>query len=354
MATVSLTGPTEPPVFKQNFANTTVEEGGPLTLDCVIVGKPPPIVSFFISIFIRLIQLYIQQVRWYFDDQPISSTGFGPKACKIGENQFRLAIELVRLEHAGRYKCKAESEAGVATCVADVEVEPREDSFLCRRAVFAQPKVAYKSQESILKPAPRKLQPSITQVSGKFGQQSIQQNFTQVPGKKIQENIQQSIAQVPRRKVEENIQQSTTKVSGNKIQDSVQQNTTQVLGDKVQENVQRSFTQQVSLGKVEESFQQSIIQVSGKKVPESIQETIRLVSGKKLQENIQQNSTQVSGNTCIVQESSQQRTNQIFGKKVQESIQQSTTHQVPEYKVQEVNLQKYKSKIQNATTVYNF
>lgn len=37
----------EPPVFKQVLAGTTtIEEGGPLVLDCVITGRPVPQVSF--------------------------------------------------------------------------------------------------------------------------------------------------------------------------------------------------------------------------------------------------------------------------------------------------------------------
>lgn len=94
---------------------------------------------------------------------------------QIGENQYRLSIGMARPEHAGRYKCVAESESGVATCMADATVQPRkqDDSFVSRRAVFSQSStVVSSSQESNYRSVTRQVQQSITQVSGQMAQQT--------------------------------------------------------------------------------------------------------------------------------------------------------------------------------------
>jgi hypothetical protein len=94
---------------------------------------------------------------------------------QIGENQYRLSIGMARPEHAGRYKCVAESESGVATCMADATVQPRkqDDSFVSRRAVFSQSStVVSSSQESSYRSVTRQVQQSITQVSGQMAQQT--------------------------------------------------------------------------------------------------------------------------------------------------------------------------------------
>lgn len=86
---------------------------------------------------------------------------------------------MARPEHAGRYKCVAESESGVATCMADATVQPRkqDDSFVSRRAVFSQSStVVSSSQESSYRSVTRQVQQSITQVSG---QQMAQQTATE-------------------------------------------------------------------------------------------------------------------------------------------------------------------------------
>ncbi|KAI9552427.1 hypothetical protein GHT06_022793 [Daphnia sinensis] len=150
---------TEPPVFKKIFGNVGVDEGGPLILDCTITGRPTP------------------HVQWHFNDQPITASSFGFKTTKIGENQYRLSVDMARPEHGGRYKCVAESQSGVATCVADATVEPRkqDDSFVNRRAVFSQSSTVVSSQESSYRSVTRQVQQSITQVTG----QAVQQMATE-------------------------------------------------------------------------------------------------------------------------------------------------------------------------------
>lgn len=63
------------------------------------------------------------------------------RVTKVGDNQFRLSVDIARPEHAGRYKCVAENPSGKATSEIDVVVRPRQqpdDSFINRRAVFTQ------------------------------------------------------------------------------------------------------------------------------------------------------------------------------------------------------------------------
>lgn len=84
---------------------------------------------------------------------------------------------MTRPEHAGRYKCVAESECGVATCMADATVQPRkqDDSFVSRRAVFSQSSTVVSSQESSsssYRSVTRQVQQSITQVTGQMAQQT--------------------------------------------------------------------------------------------------------------------------------------------------------------------------------------
>ena len=82
---------------------------------------------------------------------------------------------MTRPEHAGRYKCVAESESGVATCMADAIVQPRkqDDSFVSRRAVFSQSSTVVSSQESSsYRSVTRQVQQSITQVTGQMAQQT--------------------------------------------------------------------------------------------------------------------------------------------------------------------------------------
>lgn len=125
-----------------------------------------------------------KQVRWYFNDQLISSSGtgasgFAPKETKVGENQYRLSVDMARPEHAGRYKCVAESESGVATCVADAVVQPRQpdESFVSRRAIFSQSSTVFSSsQESGFKSVTRQVQQTVTQVTG---QQAVQEVRTE-------------------------------------------------------------------------------------------------------------------------------------------------------------------------------
>lgn len=80
---------------------------------------------------------------------------------------------MARPEHGGRYKCVAESQSGVATCVADATVQPRkqDDSFVNRRAVFSQSSTVVSSQESSYRSVTRQVQQSITQVTGQAAQQ---------------------------------------------------------------------------------------------------------------------------------------------------------------------------------------
>lgn len=80
---------------------------------------------------------------------------------------------MARPEHDGRYKCVAESESGVATCMADATVQPRkqDDSFVNRRAIFSQSSTVVSSQESSYRSVTRQVQQSITQVTGQAVQQ---------------------------------------------------------------------------------------------------------------------------------------------------------------------------------------
>lgn len=124
------------------------------------------------------------QVQWLFNDQPIKPSSFGPKETKIGEHQYRLSIDMVRPEHAGRYKCVAESECGVATCVADVTIQQREpdDSFVSRRAVFSQSSTVFSSQESSFRSTTRQVQQTVTQVTGQSVQQVTTETTERVEG----------------------------------------------------------------------------------------------------------------------------------------------------------------------------
>lgn len=107
-------------------------------------------------------------MKWYHNDQLILPSSFGPKTTKLGENQYRLSINMVRQDQAGQYKCVAESEAGVASCLADVTVNPKapEDSFVNRRAVFSQSSTVFTSHESSFKSVTHQVQHSVAQVAG--------------------------------------------------------------------------------------------------------------------------------------------------------------------------------------------
>lgn len=112
----------------------------------------------------------------------IKPASFGPKASKVGEHQYRLSIDMIRPDHAGRYKCVAESESGVATCVADVVVQPRQpdDSFVSRRAIFSQSSTVYSSQESQFRSVTKHVQQSVTQVTGQAVQAVTTEQTEQV------------------------------------------------------------------------------------------------------------------------------------------------------------------------------
>lgn len=84
---------------------------------------------------------------------------------------------MVRPEHAGRYKCVAESPSGIATCIADVVVRPRQpdESFVSRRAVFSQSSTVSTSHDggSSYRSVTRQVQQSVTQVTGQAVQGEI-------------------------------------------------------------------------------------------------------------------------------------------------------------------------------------
>lgn len=89
---------------------------------------------------------------------------------------------MIRPEHAGRYKCVAESQNGVATCLADVVVQPRkpDDSFVSRRAVFSQSSTVFSSQETSFRSATKHVQQSVTQVAGQAVQAVVTEQTEQL------------------------------------------------------------------------------------------------------------------------------------------------------------------------------
>lgn len=113
-------------------------------------------------------QVLCEKVKWYWNDQLILPSSFGPRTTKLGDDQHRLTINIVRPDQAGQYKCVAESETGVATCLSDVVVVPKpaEDSFVSRRAVFSQSSTVFSSQESTFKSVTHQVQQAVTQVAG--------------------------------------------------------------------------------------------------------------------------------------------------------------------------------------------
>ena len=73
---------------------------------------------------------------------------------KAGDYQYQLVIENIQPEQAGRYKCVAENDAGVATCTAHLVVQQQqqqvdisEESFVSRKAVFSQSSTVFTSSQ---------------------------------------------------------------------------------------------------------------------------------------------------------------------------------------------------------------
>ena len=113
-------------------------------------------------------------MKWYHNDVII-----GPGLKGTGENHYQLVVENVQPEQAGRYKCVAENEAGVATCTAhlvvnqqpDKQLDISEESFFSRKAVFSQSSTVFTSQENSFRSVSRQVEKSITKVTGQAAQE---------------------------------------------------------------------------------------------------------------------------------------------------------------------------------------
>ena len=105
---------------------------------------------------------------------------------KAGDYQYQLVIENIQPEQAGRYKCVAENDAGVATCTAHLVVQQQqqqvdisEESFVSRKAVFSQSSTVFTSSQenNTFRSVSRQVEQSISKVSAQAAAQEVIQLF---------------------------------------------------------------------------------------------------------------------------------------------------------------------------------
>ena len=119
-------------------------------------------------------------MKWYHNDV-VMGTGV-----KAGDYQYQLVIENIQPEQAGRYKCVAENDAGVATCTAHLVVQQQqqqvdisEESFVSSKAVFSQSSTVFTSSQenNTFRSVSRQVEQSISKVSGQAAAQEVIQLF---------------------------------------------------------------------------------------------------------------------------------------------------------------------------------
>ena len=87
----------------QSDAPITVTEGGEVSLDVTINGKPKP------------------DVKWYKDGKPLRESN--RLDIKARGDKYSVVILGIKAEDSGVYKCEAKSKMGTATRSFDVKVQ---------------------------------------------------------------------------------------------------------------------------------------------------------------------------------------------------------------------------------------
>ncbi|KAF1750649.1 hypothetical protein GCK72_017200 [Caenorhabditis remanei] len=97
---------TEPEFIKAFEREYTVEEGGRIAIECILVGNPRPAARFF------------------FNNKQVTEKSEFLKICHVNDT-YSIIISPARLEHAGYYKMIAENKRGVTESLTVLHVRPR-------------------------------------------------------------------------------------------------------------------------------------------------------------------------------------------------------------------------------------
>lgn len=97
---------TEPEFIKAFEREYTVEEGGRIAIECILVGNPKPAARFF------------------FNNKQVTEKSEFLKICHVNDT-YSIIISPARLEHAGYYKMIAENKRGVTESLTVLHVRPR-------------------------------------------------------------------------------------------------------------------------------------------------------------------------------------------------------------------------------------
>ncbi|CAI5451883.1 unnamed protein product [Caenorhabditis angaria] len=97
---------TEPEFIKFFEKEYTVEEGGRIAIECILVGNPKP------------------WTRVFFNNRQITEKSEFLKICHVNDT-YSIIISPARLEHAGYYKIIAENKRGVSESLTVLHVRPR-------------------------------------------------------------------------------------------------------------------------------------------------------------------------------------------------------------------------------------
>ncbi|KAJ1365152.1 hypothetical protein KIN20_025381 [Parelaphostrongylus tenuis] len=97
---------TEPEFIRGFYKDYTVDEGGRIVIDCMLVGNPRP------------------KVRFFFNEKEIRK---GSEFCEIVSegDTYSIVIENARLEHSGYYKIVAENMKGQIESLTILHVRPK-------------------------------------------------------------------------------------------------------------------------------------------------------------------------------------------------------------------------------------
>ncbi|CAB3396814.1 unnamed protein product [Caenorhabditis bovis] len=97
---------TEPEFIKAFEREYTVEEGGRIAIECILVGNPKPATRFF------------------FNNKIVTEKTEFLKICHVNDT-YSIIISPARLEHAGYYKMIAENKRGITETLTVLHVRPR-------------------------------------------------------------------------------------------------------------------------------------------------------------------------------------------------------------------------------------
>ncbi|CAI2353812.1 unnamed protein product [Caenorhabditis sp. 36 PRJEB53466] len=97
---------TEPEFIKAFEREYTVEEGGRIAIECVLVGNPKP------------------SARFFFNNKQVTEKSEFLKICHVNDT-YSIIISPAKLEHAGYYKMIAENKRGVTESLTVLHVRPR-------------------------------------------------------------------------------------------------------------------------------------------------------------------------------------------------------------------------------------